>query len=52
LNLPLPDGLSIDEAIVEHSLYRHRVREREGRAGEDTTMFVTVRAKDGKPTGL
>jgi hypothetical protein len=52
LELPLPDGLSIDEAIVERGLYRRRIREREGRAGEDTTMFVTVRAKDGKPTGL
>ncbi len=52
MELPLPDGLSIDEAIVERSLYRRRVRERDRRAGEDTTMFVTIRAKDGKPTGL
>lgn len=52
LELPLPDGLTVDEAIVERSLYRRRIRERDRRAGEDTTMFVTIRAKDGKPTGL
>jgi len=52
LELPLPDGLTVDEAIVERCPYRRRVRERDRRAGEDTTMFVTIRAKDGKPTGL
>jgi len=52
LELPLPSGITIDQAIKERSLFARRVREREERSGEHTTMFITVRATGGKPTGL
>ena len=51
LELPLPAGLTWEDAIRERSLYRRRVRDRQGSA-KATTMFVAIRERDGQPAAL
>ena len=51
LELPLPAGLTWEDAIKHRSLYRRRVRDRQGSA-KATTMFVAIREQDGQPAAL
>lgn len=51
LELPLPDGLTWEDAIKHRSLYRRRVRDRQGSA-KATTMFVAIRERAGQPSAL
>jgi len=53
LELPLPTGLTWEEAIVQRSLFRRRIRERSHRASRPApTMFITIREHDGQPDAL
>ena len=53
LEIPLPTGLTWEEAIVQRSLFRRRIRERSHRASRPApTMFITIRECDGQPAAL
>lgn len=53
VELPLPAGLTWEEAMIERSLFRRRIRERSQRASRSApTMFIAVRERDGQPDAL
>jgi len=51
LELPLPSGLTWDEAITHRSLYRRRVRQRKD-IPKATNMYVAIREREGQPASL
>jgi hypothetical protein len=53
VTMPLPEGLSWDQAIHERTNCARRIRERNSRTGTPRpTLFIFIKTTDGQPSGL